>query len=243
MLACPGLPSQSIPLSCRCTQAVRSSCPLSVLWVSVKCPSSLRRHSTASTLTVRFIKVRWLTIRPTLTSTVWLLLLQHQTHLSLPAAHTDVNVELCVEVSGRRRVLRPAPVLCWCLSTLKVETIRASSSCDASNSCWTRRRCSTWWTEDRTWGERERESVFDINRVCVCVFEQLHVANIKSVFVSVCVCSRSLIRSGSWCVEETAASAGFCLRSMLWRYTNRYTHAHTHTHMHTLYFKSNWNHI
>ena len=46
--------SQGVPLS-RFTRAVRSSCPLSVLWDSVKCPSSLRLRSTASTLTVTLL--------------------------------------------------------------------------------------------------------------------------------------------------------------------------------------------
>lgn len=46
-------PIRPLLVSFRCTQAVKTCCPPSVLWVSVKCPSSLQRRSTASTLTVR----------------------------------------------------------------------------------------------------------------------------------------------------------------------------------------------
>lgn len=66
-------------LSCRCTQAVRTSCPPSVLWDSVRCPSSRQQHSTASTLMVRFILH---------------LITSDLTHLIIPD-HTHLCTEVC----------------------------------------------------------------------------------------------------------------------------------------------------
>lgn len=107
-------PIRPLLVSFRCTRAVKTCCPPSVPWVSVKCPSSLRRRSTASTLTVRQFA------RPV---------------PGVEARRHSPGPLTCAQGSGRRPVPRPVPAPCWCLSTLRVETIRASSSCDASSSC------------------------------------------------------------------------------------------------------------
>ncbi len=142
-----------------CKEQLSSKCPLGQCKVSVIPPTAL--NSIDSDGEIQLIPL--INPQTVSTPTVWLVyrLLSLLQHMSL--LHTDVHVEICVEVSGRRHVLRPAPVLCWSLSTLKVATIKVSSFCDASSSCWTRRRCSTWWTVGHTWGERERERNTNLN--------------------------------------------------------------------------------